>query len=102
MKFPVVPVVVLLLLTCFASAIWAIYVVDRPLRQQTWSSFIYTHGYQSGKYKKTDNFNSYNSCRDATLAQSAFYDNAPWECGQGCQFDSRSQGFHCAAMQNER
>ena len=101
MKFPVVPVFVLILLTCFASAIWFISPKDKQNQPETWSAFIYTHGYDSGKYKKTDHFNNYDSCKDFAREQSSFYDDVPWECGSNCAFDTRKQGFQCQEMRNE-
>ncbi len=102
MKFPVVPVFILILFTCVVSAIWFISPSDKNTGPKTWSAFIYNHGYDSGKYKKTDNFGSYETCRDFAREQSAFYDDVPWECGSMCQFDTRKQGFQCKEMKNER
>ncbi|ABM23471.1 MULTISPECIES: hypothetical protein [Shewanella] len=101
MKFPVVPVFILILFTCFASAIWFISPDSKDDHHQTWSSFIYTHGYDSGKYKKTDNFDHYDACRDFARVQSSLYDNVPWECGLNCEFDPRKQGFQCKKMKND-
>ena len=102
MKFPVLPVFVLILFSCFISAIWFISSSEKDTRPETWSSFIYTHGFDSGKYKKTDNFDSYETCRDFSKEQSLLFDAAPWECGLKCDFDSRKQGFQCLEMRNEQ
>lgn len=101
MKFPVGPVFVLILLTCFASAIWVVSHHNKKNQPETWTSFVYYHGYDSEKYKKNDNFNSYESCKSFAKEQSSFYDNVPWECGLMCVFDTRKQGFQCQEMRNE-
>lgn len=71
---------------------------DEP---ETWSSFVYTNGYNSGRYKKVDDFEDYPSCRGYSLEKSAENGQAPWECGLRCRFDSSRQGFQCETMENE-
>jgi len=71
---------------------------DEP---ETWSSFVYTNGYNSGRYKKVDDFEDYPSCRAYSLEKSVEHDQAPWECGLRCRFDSSRQGFQCETMENE-
>lgn len=101
MKFPVVPVFVLILFTCVAGAIWFISPEDTKDREQSWSAYIYTHGYDSGKYQKTDNFGDYETCRDFAREQSQLHNNVPWECGLLCDFNNQKQGFQCKEMRSD-
>ena len=68
---------------------------------ETWTAFVYTHGYESGRYQKTDNLENYQACKSFAQALSAEFDAAPWECGLQCGFDSRRQGYQCEKLKND-
>ncbi|QVK24199.1 hypothetical protein KHX94_06415 [Shewanella dokdonensis] len=65
-----------------------------------WTAFVYHHGFGSANYLKKEGFATYQQCREYAVAQSTKYENAPWECGGGCRFDSRRQGYVCEEMRN--
>ncbi|MCZ4337166.1 hypothetical protein [Shewanella colwelliana] len=70
---------------------------DEP---ETWSAFVYANGYNSGRYKKTDDFDDYVSCKTFATEQAQQLGNVVWECGLRCRFDASRQGFQCETMQN--
>ncbi|QLE87048.1 MULTISPECIES: hypothetical protein [Shewanella] len=67
---------------------------------ETWSAFVYTHGYNSGRYQKTDDFSDYQQCKTFAQQQSADQGDVVWQCGLNCRFDSSRQGFQCETMKN--
>ena len=54
MKFPVVPVFVLIILSCFVSTIWLISSGEKAAQPLTWSFLINFHN-DSVKHKNTNN-----------------------------------------------
>lgn len=91
---------VVLIFIALGSTLYLITDSEKSQSPETWSSFVYSNGYQSGRYKKEDDFESYQACRAFSLEQSVQFDNAPWECGLRCRFDSSRQGFQCEAMES--
>ncbi len=67
----------------------------------SWSAFVYANGYNSGAYKKTDNFKDYTSCEKFAKQQAHELGEVVWECGLNCWFDSSRQGFQCAKMKRD-
>ena len=50
-----------------------LYLVSPPKSAEevkTWSSFVYPAGYESGRYKKVDNFSDYASCKTYSIDSS--------------------------------
>ena len=92
---------VVLLFTGLAAAIFSINQSERSPGPETWSAFIYKNGYNSGKYDKKDDFDSYPSCKAYASQASEKLAGVAWECGLNCGFDSMRQGFHCETMTNE-
>ncbi len=92
---------VITLFTCLGVTLYLINQSEASDEPQTWSSFVYTNGYNSGRYKKVDDFEDYPSCRAYSLEKSTEYNHAPWECGLGCRFDSTRQGYQCKKMENK-
>ncbi|GIU50839.1 hypothetical protein TUM4249_13090 [Shewanella sp. KT0246] len=68
---------------------------------EIWSSFVYKNGYNSAAYEMETDFTSYESCKVHAQSISAQYNNAPWQCGSQCRFDSMRQGFECESMVND-
>ncbi|MCL1065768.1 hypothetical protein L2735_02965 [Shewanella olleyana] len=66
-----------------------------------WNSFVYKNGYNSAKYEMETDFTDYESCKAHAQTVSAKYNNAPWQCGSKCRFDSMRQGFECESMVND-
>ncbi|MFQ6371570.1 hypothetical protein [Shewanella sp. YIC-542] len=94
---------VIFTLCLFGAALVAVlWINDSSPKNVTsnWTAFIYHHGFGSANYLKQEDFSDYASCRQYAMAQSQQYDNAPWECGKGCRFDSRRQGYMCDEMRN--
>ncbi|WP_076412063.1 hypothetical protein [Shewanella sp. UCD-KL12] len=94
-------IIVTIIFTTLGASLYLINRSETHNEPETWSSFVYTNGYNSGRYKKVDDFNDYQSCRTFSLETSAKFDNAPWECGLRCRFDSSRQGFQCEKMQSD-
>lgn len=88
-----------LLITVSAVVFW-INRNSQPTIPNDWTAFVYHHGFGSANYLKKEGFTDYQQCRDYARTQSAKYENAPWECGGGCRFDSRRQGYVCEDMRN--
>ncbi|MEZ9237228.1 MULTISPECIES: hypothetical protein [Shewanella] len=68
---------------------------------EVWSSFVYKNGYDSAAYEMDTDFVDYPSCKAHAQTVSAEYNNAPWQCGLYCRFDSMRQGFECESMLND-
>ncbi|MGS0682553.1 hypothetical protein ACVBIL_15495 [Shewanella sp. 125m-7] len=92
---------VALLFIGLTAAIFSINQSEAPSGPETWSAFIYKNGYNSGKYDKKDDFDSYPSCKAYAQQASEKLGGVAWECGLSCRFDSMRQGFHCDTMSNE-
>lgn len=95
---------VILVIAIFSALVWAIVSINESEQSssyETWSSFVYKSGYNSGGYDKKDNFDDYSSCKAFSQQQSKKLNNATWECGLNCTFDSMRQGFHCETMTND-
>lgn len=97
---PAIILVTLIFIT-LGTSLYLINSSEKSHSAETWSSFVYTNGYNSGRYKKQDDFISYEACSEHALATSVKFDNAPWECGLRCRFDSSRQGFQCETMKRE-
>ncbi|QYJ86541.1 hypothetical protein K0I73_01945 [Shewanella mesophila] len=95
---PILFVIVLLLIV--SAAIVSINQDQKTQEPETWSAFVYAHGYNSGRYKKTDDFDDYPSCKLFAEQQASELGNVVWECGLRCRFDSSRQGYQCETMQN--
>ncbi|WP_434928341.1 hypothetical protein ACRWQN_05385 [Shewanella sp. HL-SH8] len=97
--WPAIIVVVIL----FIAASVAVVSINQSHQQtspETWTAFIYKNGYQSAKYQMEDGFDDYQMCKDYAVQQSEKFDNAPWQCGLRCRFDSMRQGYQCDSMEN--
>ncbi|ABZ78351.1 conserved hypothetical protein [Shewanella halifaxensis HAW-EB4] len=92
---------VIILFVGLAAAIFRITPSEISSEPETWSAFIYKNGYNSGKYEKKDDFDSYPSCKAYAEQESDKLQGVAWECGLNCGFDSMRQGFHCETMTNE-
>lgn len=92
---------VVLIFTILAATLYLITDSEKSPSPETWSSFVYTNGYNSGRYKKVDDFESYQACREFSLEKSFQFENVPWECGLRCRFDSSRQGFQCETMESD-
>ena len=94
---------ILFVFTLFALLAGVIYWITAEEAQQqpeTWSAFVYANGYNSGRYKKTDDFDNYDNCKIFAVKQSKALGGVLWECGLRCRFDNSRQGFQCETMQN--
>ncbi|ASJ95475.1 hypothetical protein [Shewanella marisflavi] len=91
---------VFILFALLAGVIYWITAEETQQQPETWSAFVYAHGYNSGRYKKTDDFDDYESCKTFAIEQSKTLGDVLWECGLRCRFDNSRQGFQCDAMQN--
>lgn len=97
-----VPIIfVVLLFSGLGGAIYYINQTEKSAKPESWSAFIYKNGYNSGRYDKKDGFDSYPNCKAYAQQQSAKLEDAAWECGLNCRFDSMRQGFHCETMENK-
>ncbi|MPY25929.1 hypothetical protein FM037_02110 [Shewanella psychropiezotolerans] len=94
-------ILVTLIFIALGTSLYLINSSEKSHSPETWSSFVYTNGYNSGRYKKQDDFISYETCREHAVETSVRFDNAPWECGLRCRFDSSRQGFQCETMKRE-
>ncbi|MGS0674939.1 hypothetical protein [Shewanella sp. 0m-4] len=94
---------ILFVIILFAGLAAAIFSINQSetSESETWSAFIYKNGYNSGKYDKKDDFDSYPSCKAYAQQASDKLGGVAWECGLNCRFDSMRQGFHCETMTNE-
>ncbi|MGB2519964.1 hypothetical protein [Shewanella algae] len=101
MKFSPSLLITLGLFTALGIVLVAINQDSKPKGPETWSAFIYTHGFDSGRYIKEDDFGDYASCKAFAIEKSQAAEGAPWECGSYCRFDSRRQGFQCEQMRND-
>ena len=98
-NLPAIIFVVVLLL----SASIAVYNINQSHQQtspETWTAFIYKNGYESAKYEMEDGFEDYSSCKSFAIRLSDKFDQAPWQCGLRCRFDSMRQGYQCESMEN--
>ncbi|MDF0534733.1 hypothetical protein KDN34_02085 [Shewanella yunxiaonensis] len=100
MKLSAPIILTIALFAAFASAIFWINQNSQETIPDTWTAFVYHHGFGSANYLKKEGFTSYQQCREYATTQSAKYENSPWECGGGCRFDSRRQGYVCEEMRN--
>ncbi|MCL1045326.1 hypothetical protein Q4601_16065 [Shewanella sp. 1_MG-2023] len=94
-------VVVLILLIAVITAVIMINQSNQHKGPAVWSSFVYKNGYTSAAYEMDTDFTDYQSCKVHAQTVSAKYDNAPWQCGSQCRFDSMRQGFECESMMND-
>lgn len=98
-NYPAIIFVVLLVL----AAIFAVISINKQHQQsspETWTAFVYKNGYESAKYQMQQGFTEYFACKEFALSESAKFDNAPWQCGLRCRFDSMRQGYQCETMEN--
>nr|WP_110455737.1 hypothetical protein [Shewanella algidipiscicola] len=91
-------VIILLFSAAAASLIW-INQTQQTSGPETWSAFIYTQGFNSGRYQKQDDFEDYPSCK--IFAEQQAQGDVVWECGLRCRFDSSRQGFQCETMRRD-
>lgn len=94
---------ILFIIVLFSILVGAIAWINQAQQSkgpETWSAFVYTHGYNSGRYKKTDDFEDYLSCKAFAQQQADQLGNPVWECGLRCRFDSSRQGYQCDTMKN--
>ncbi|MBW8182779.1 hypothetical protein [Shewanella nanhaiensis] len=101
MKTAQMSLLTLVIFLALGVTLYLIGPTNQKEQPESWSSFVYTQGYESGRYKKLDDFNDYTSCRAYSIETSAKFEQAPWECGLRCRFDSSRQGFQCEAMENK-
>ncbi|WP_394204587.1 hypothetical protein [Shewanella waksmanii] len=73
---------------------------EKSVQPASWSAFIYTHGYNSGRYDKKDDFADYQQCKAYAEQQSALKGDVAWQCGLNCRFNNSRQGFQCETMKN--
>ncbi|MCL1075868.1 hypothetical protein [Shewanella dokdonensis] len=100
MKVSVPIVFTCCLLVAVAATVFWISRSSSSTIPEGWTAFVYHHGFGSANYLKKEGFATYQQCREYAVAQSTKYENAPWECGGGCRFDSRRQGYVCEEMRN--
>ncbi|MCG9713058.1 hypothetical protein L1D32_16545 [Shewanella insulae] len=94
---------VIILFSLLAGALyWIALEEETQQAPETWSAFVYAHGYNSGRYKKTDDFEDYESCKAFATEQAKELGDVLWECGLRCRFDNSRQGFQCETMQNHQ
>ncbi|WP_064791283.1 hypothetical protein [Shewanella woodyi] len=101
MKTAQMSLLTLVIFLVLGITLYLISPANQKEQPESWSSFVYTQGYESGRYKKLDDFNDYASCRAYSIETSEKFEQAPWECGLRCRFDSSRQGFQCEAMENK-
>ena len=94
-------VIILVLLITVVAAVVMINQSNQHKGPEVWSSFVYKNGYNSAAYEMDTDFTDYPSCKEHAQTVSAKYDNAPWQCGSQCRFDSMRQGFECESMLND-
>lgn len=94
-------IISLVLFSSLAAAIYFINASEQDARPESWSSFIYTGDYGSGRYQKQDGFPNLETCRNYSNDKENNANSSPWECGLHCEFDSRRQGFECQTMEND-
>ena len=92
---------VVIIFSLLAGALYWITAEETQQTPETWSAFVYAHGYNSGRYKKTDDFEDYESCKAFATEQAKALGDVLWECGLRCRFDNSRQGFQCETMKNQ-
>lgn len=93
--------IAIVLFMLFTLVVVGIYRSEHKNEVERWTAFIYTHGFDSGQYRKIDDLTNYSECKTHAETLSAQFDHAPWECGRLCRFDNQRQGYQCQLMKND-